>query len=65
LKAFTAEELMEYRINQRWRKMRRASDNALSTKTASTYHHVQSLESVLLAHGLLNDAQAWKSHVER
>jgi len=45
--------------------MRRASENALGPRTASIYHRVQSLESVLLAHGILNDPHAWKSHLER
>ncbi|KAK7451717.1 hypothetical protein VKT23_012396 [Stygiomarasmius scandens] len=51
--------------NERWRKMRRTSENALGIRTASNYHRVQSVEGILLAYGILRQPQRWKSQIER
>jgi len=49
----------------RWRRMRHASDYALGAKISSNYHHVQTNESVILAHGILNRPDTWRAQLER
>ncbi|THV05811.1 cytochrome P450 [Dendrothele bispora CBS 962.96] len=50
---------------ERWRKMRRASEHALGAKISSNYHHTQTSESILLAHGVMNQPQTWLSQIKR
>ncbi|THU95916.1 cytochrome P450 [Dendrothele bispora CBS 962.96] len=50
---------------ERWRRMRHASDYALGAKISSNYHHVQTKESIILAHGILNRPDTWKAQLER
>ncbi|KAF5372131.1 hypothetical protein D9758_005078 [Tetrapyrgos nigripes] len=50
---------------ERWRKMRRASDNALGLKHTVNYHSIQRNEAVFMAHSLLGDPDNWRFHVER
>jgi len=45
--------------------MRRASDSALSPKAISKYQQLQTIESVLLAHGIFQQPHTWMSQVER
>ena len=49
----------------RWRRLRRATHEALNTGVSSQYHPVQQLEAVLLAHGLLTDSENWYKHLLR
>ncbi|THU84092.1 cytochrome P450 [Dendrothele bispora CBS 962.96] len=53
------------RSTERWRKMRRASEHALGPKISSNYHHIQTSESILLAHGIMNQPHTWLSQIER
>ncbi|KAF5372098.1 hypothetical protein D9758_005093 [Tetrapyrgos nigripes] len=50
---------------ERWRKMRRACDNALGLKNAVNYHSIQRNEAVFTAYSLLGEPDNWRSHVER
>ncbi|KAF5372164.1 hypothetical protein D9758_005053 [Tetrapyrgos nigripes] len=50
---------------ERWRKMRRASDNALGLKNTVNYHGVQRNEAVFSTHSILSDPDNWRSHVDR
>jgi len=49
----------------RWRRMRRASHEALNTGVVSQYHPVQQTEAVLLAYGFLTDSDHWFEHLRR
>ncbi|KAK7462288.1 hypothetical protein VKT23_007888 [Stygiomarasmius scandens] len=53
------------RYGERWRRMRHASDYALGAKISSNYHHVQTNESVILAHGILYRPDTWRAQLER
>ncbi|KAF5374375.1 hypothetical protein D9758_004547 [Tetrapyrgos nigripes] len=53
------------RPGERWRKMRRATDHAMGIKASSNFRRTQANESIILAHGILNEADLWRSHVER
>ncbi|THU84093.1 cytochrome P450, partial [Dendrothele bispora CBS 962.96] len=53
------------RSTERWHKMRRASEHALGAKISSNYHHIQTSESILLAHGIMNQPHTWLSQIER
>ncbi|THU76194.1 cytochrome P450, partial [Dendrothele bispora CBS 962.96] len=50
---------------ERWHQMRRASEHALGAKISSNYHHTQTSESILLAHGIMNQPHTWLSQIER
>jgi hypothetical protein len=50
-------------LEQRWRRMRRAASDTLSH--ADSYHHIQTIEAVLLADGLLQTPSSWHSHMRR
>ena len=52
-------------LEKRWRKMRRAANDALSHKVADSYHRIQVTEAVLLTDGLLQTASSWDSHIHR
>ena len=43
--------------------MRRAASDALNQ--ADSYHHIQTIEAVLLTDGLLQTASSWDSHMRR
>ncbi|KAJ6460518.1 cytochrome P450 [Mycena sanguinolenta] len=48
-----------------WRKMRRASQAALSKNFAHKFHAIQAKEAILLTHSLLARPTAWGSHLRR
>ncbi|KAK7437133.1 hypothetical protein VKT23_018756 [Stygiomarasmius scandens] len=48
-----------------WRRMRRATEHALSPKAITIYHQHQTNESVVLTHSLLNDPSSWRFQAER
>ncbi|KAJ6484798.1 cytochrome P450 [Mycena sanguinolenta] len=48
-----------------WRRMRRASQEALSKKFAHKFHAIQAKEAILLTHSLLVHPTAWGSHFRR
>ncbi|KAF7374026.1 Cytochrome P450 monooxygenase ARMGADRAFT-1018420 [Mycena sanguinolenta] len=48
-----------------WRRMRRASQEALSKNFAHKFHAIQAKEAVLLTHSLLVNPTAWDSHLRR
>ncbi|THU91684.1 cytochrome P450 [Dendrothele bispora CBS 962.96] len=50
---------------ERWRRMRRASEHALGAKISSNYYQTQTNESILLAHGIMNQPNTWLSQIER
>ncbi|THU87354.1 cytochrome P450 [Dendrothele bispora CBS 962.96] len=53
------------RYGELWRRMRRASEVPLGVKMTSNYHRVQSDQALMLAHGVLNQPENWKFHVQR
>jgi hypothetical protein len=48
-----------------WRKMRRASESALGVRSSTHYYEMQTNETVLLAHDILNSPDEWVYHVQR
>ncbi|THU86308.1 cytochrome P450 [Dendrothele bispora CBS 962.96] len=51
--------------DERWRRMRRAAENALGINASTNYYQLQTVESILLAHGILSQPKTWKAQVER
>ena len=50
-------------LGKRWRRMRRAANEALSHKIADNYHRIQTIEAVLLTDGLFQTASSWGCHL--
>ncbi|PFH53325.1 hypothetical protein AMATHDRAFT_55202 [Amanita thiersii Skay4041] len=51
--------------NEIWRRMRRASHEALYNRKAQNYHRIQEKESTLLVYHLLTDPKHFDNHIRR
>lgn len=48
-----------------WRRMRRAAHEGLHKQAAKAFNHIQLMEAVLLADGILESPERWEKHMRR